>query len=232
MQSSAQLFRRLLLISPKGLLAGVLVAGFALTLPFWLISTPEEKQRVVQQTTAAKAVEQDVGPIDIEDGEREKLRRMLQGEEQNGEVDFEEEVWMQDIRHLISPWVKDAKEAEKIARSVYAYSRKFDLSPELVLGVIAVESRFDHFAVSNVGARGLMQVMPFWREEIGNANDDLFIVETNLRYGCAILRHYLDRSGGNMTNALAAYNGSRGQIDYPARVYAQMRTFKASRGDG
>jgi len=92
------------------------------------------------------------------------------------------------------------------------------LDPHLVLAVIDVESKFRKYAVSKAGARGYMQVMPFWIEQIGRKGDNLFAERTNLRYGCVILRHYLDREKGNMSNALARYNGSLGQRDYPNQV--------------
>jgi soluble lytic murein transglycosylase-like protein len=92
------------------------------------------------------------------------------------------------------------------------------LDPHLVLAVIDVESRFRKYAVSKAGARGLMQVMPFWIEQIGGKGDNLFQERINLRYGCVILRHYLDREKGNLSNALARYNGSLGQPQYPSRV--------------
>jgi len=84
--------------------------------------------------------------------------------------------------------------------------------------VVDVESRFRKYAVSKAGARGLMQVMPFWVKEIGEPAQNLFNERTNLRYGCTILRHYLDRERGNLSNALGRYNGSLGQRDYPNRV--------------
>jgi len=92
------------------------------------------------------------------------------------------------------------------------------LDPHLVLAVIDVESKFRKYAVSRAGARGLMQVMPFWVREIGGPADNLFQERVNLRYGCTILRHYLDREHGNLSNALGRYNGSLGQADYPNRV--------------
>jgi soluble lytic murein transglycosylase-like protein len=92
------------------------------------------------------------------------------------------------------------------------------LDPHLVLAVIDVESRFRKYAVSRAGAKGLMQVMPFWVKEIGEPGHNLFHERTNLRYGCTILRHYLDRERGNLANALGRYNGSLGQAEYPNLV--------------
>ena len=92
------------------------------------------------------------------------------------------------------------------------------LKPELVLSVIEVESNFNRFAISSAGARGLMQVMPFWLKEIGRPGDSLINMQTNLRYGCTILKYYLDKERGKLHAALARYNGSQGQGWYPARV--------------
>ena len=152
---------------------------------------------------------------------------MLQPSRLAKSPDFDKDVWVKDLIQTIRPWVPDEHEAESIARWVYVYSKHFDLSPELILSVIAVESRFDHFAVSNVGAVGLMQVMPFWKEDLGQAEDNLLDIETNLRYGCAILRHYLDRYK-KLDRALAAYNGSLGRMKYPNKVFKVMKEFKAT----
>lgn len=216
--------------SGKGLLAGVLLVGFVISLPFWMMSTPEEKQQLTHKTTAMQVVESNVGPLDLKPEEQEQLRRMLRQAPEEKELNFEEMVWLKDMSQLIRPWVADDAEAETIARWVYVYSVRFELSPELILGVIAVESQFDHFAISNVGARGLMQVMPFWKKKLGSPDDNLFEIETNIRYGCAIIRHYLDRYG-KLSRALAAYNGSLGRHKYPNKVFAQMKKFKASRID-
>ncbi len=97
------------------------------------------------------------------------------------------------------------------------------LDPHLVLALIDVESRFHKYATSRAGARGLMQVMPFWVRQIGEPGHNLFHERTNLRYGCTILRHYLDIEHGNVVNALGRYNGSLGRPEYPARVLAALR---------
>ena len=92
------------------------------------------------------------------------------------------------------------------------------LDPQIILGLIEVESRFHQYAISNVGAKGLMQVMPFWQRYIGNESHNLFDVRTNLRYGCTILRHYSNLENGNLTRMLARYNGSLGSLKYPTAV--------------
>jgi len=206
-----------------------LIAGFAISLPFWINSTAEQKQQMAQTTTAKIIIEKSTGSLDIQPDEKEELREMLQPAAPEPK-NFEHEIWVKDIQQLIHKWVPDADEAEAIARWVHLYSVRFELSPELVLGIIAVESQFDHFALSNVGARGLMQVMPFWKDELGSKKDNLFEIETNVRYGCAIIRHYLNRYK-KLDRALAAYNGSLGKNKYPNKVFTQMRRFKATRED-
>jgi len=214
---------------PKAILAAIMIAGFAATLPLWLSGTPEQRQRMTQNTTAIQMVQKAVGNIDLQPDEKAQLRHDLQSPSSTP-PDFEQTVWMKDMTQLIAPQVPDVHEAETIARWVYVYSKRFDLSPELVLAVIGVESQFDHFAVSGTGARGLMQVMPFWKEELGNKKDNLFEIETNIRYGCAILHMYLDRYH-SLERALAAYNGSVGSRRYPNKIFAMMKRFKASADD-
>lgn len=135
---------------------------------------------------------------------------------------FAAEVWLSDMSNRLDELVPDHDERFAILKAVHAEASRVDLPPELVLAVIEVESRFDRFAVSHAGARGLMQIMPFWLEEIGRPDDNLFHVETNLRFGCTILRHYLDREKGNLLKALARYNGSTGHRWYADRVFAKL----------
>jgi len=194
------------------------------------MSTPEEKQHMAQTSTAKTIMEKSTGSLDIKPGEKDELREMLKPVDSSKSPNFEQEIWIQDIKGLIRKWVPDPDEAEAIARWVYLYSTRFELSPELILGLISVESNFDHFAVSNVGARGLMQVMPFWKKELGSPDDNLFEIETNIRYGCAIVRHYIKRYK-KIDRALGAYNGSLGRSKYPNKVFTQMRRFKATRED-
>ncbi|MDQ6973824.1 MAG: lytic transglycosylase domain-containing protein [Mariprofundaceae bacterium] len=217
--------------SGKGVLAGIMILGFFISLPFLLSSTQEEKQNLVENTETMALVEKSTGSLsDLPKEDVIKLRADLQASKvtPHTPVNFEEQVWEQDIRQLIQRWVPNDEEAGSIARWVYIYSVRFNLSPELLLGLIAVESRFDHFAVSNVGARGLMQVMPFWKKELGQPSDNLFEIETNIRYGSAILHHYIKRYRTER-RALAAYNGSLGKDKYPNKVFSQMRKFKAIR---
>lgn len=110
-------------------------------------------------------------------------------------------------------------------------ARRAGLEPSLVLGLVQVESGFRKYAISSVGARGYMQVMPFWSRSIGNGDaSSLFHMQTNLRFGCVILRHYLDIERGNLFLALGRYNGSRGRAEYPNMVTAAWRGWKAADG--
>ena len=213
-------------VSPKSVLAAVLIIGFVTSIPIWMNSNSEDQQHLAQ-TTVQQMVEKHVGLLDIQPKEKQELRELLQPVPEPARPDFERTVWMKDIVSTISPWVGDKNEAATIAHWVYVYGKKSRLSPELLLGVIAVESQFDHFAVSNVGAVGLMQVMPFWKKELGTPSDNLLNIETNIRYGSAIIRHYLDRYKA-LDQALSAYNGSLGQMKYPNKVFAKMKQFKAT----
>ncbi len=111
-------------------------------------------------------------------------------------------------------------------QTVWYESKRAGLDVSLVLGLIQVESAFRKFAVSSVGARGYMQVMPFWTRVIGDgAPGKLFHMQTNLRFGCVILRHYLERERGDLFLTLGRYNGSRGRAPYPDAVFAAQRNW-------
>ncbi|HEY5790671.1 MAG TPA: transglycosylase SLT domain-containing protein, partial [Gammaproteobacteria bacterium] len=109
-----------------------------------------------------------------------------------------------------------------LLRLVHREARRAGLQPELVLAVIEVESNFDRFAISEAGALGLMQVMPFWLDELDQPDANLFDLRTNLRIGTTILRYYLDRERGELRGALARYNGSVGENWYPDRVFRAL----------
>ncbi len=137
---------------------------------------------------------------------------------------FEAEVWLTDMATRLKRWDEiPPEERIQILKTVHQEATHAGLAPELVLSVIHVESNFDRFAISSAGARGLMQVMPFWLEELERPNDDLFDIRTNIRFGCTILKHYLEREKGNHQRALARYNGSVGKTWYPIRVFDAMR---------
>ncbi|MBX2808599.1 MAG: lytic transglycosylase domain-containing protein [Cellvibrionaceae bacterium] len=151
----------------------------------------------------------------------EQLRQALTqavAQAQSFEDRFDAEVWLTAMSHKLKRYVKDAEERLYILRSVHHAAQQAALEPELVLAVIQIESAFDPYAVSRVGAQGMMQVMPFWKKEIGRPKDNLIDLQTNLRYGCTILKHYLDREKGKLANALARYNGSYGSYKYAKKV--------------
>ena len=131
---------------------------------------------------------------------------------------FDAEVWLVDMSSRMTKYIEDPQTRLQFLKLVHLEAKRADLSPELVLSVIYVESRFDKYAISRVGAQGLMQVMPFWKSEIGRPDDNLTNTGTNLRYGCTILKHYLDKEKGNLIRALARYNGSLGKTWYPEKV--------------
>jgi len=135
---------------------------------------------------------------------------------------FDAEVWLTDMSNRLTKKVSDPEERLLILKTAHYEATRADLPPEMVLAVIDVESNFDRFAISHAGARGLMQVMPFWLDEIGRPDDDLFDIHTNLRMGCTILRHYLDREKGDRMRALARYNGSVGKTWYPERIFKAL----------
>jgi soluble lytic murein transglycosylase-like protein len=135
---------------------------------------------------------------------------------------FHAEVWLTDMSRRLERQVRDPDERMRILTRVHYEASLVELAPELVLAVIDVESNFDPYAVSFAGALGLMQVMPFWRNEIGRPDDNLIRLETNLRYGCTILKFYLDKEKGDLRRALSRYNGSLGKRSYPNKVIEKL----------
>lgn len=135
------------------------------------------------------------------------------------------EVWLKDMSTRLAPQMGNIKRRLKLLRLVHSEATRAGLSPNLVLALIQVESAFNRYAISSAGARGLMQVMPFWKDEIGQPDDNMFHMQTNLRYGCTILKFYLQREKGNITRALARYNGSLGKTWYPTRVRRALNRY-------
>ncbi|WP_439102327.1 transglycosylase SLT domain-containing protein [Congregibacter sp.] len=161
-----------------------------------------------------------------DDANREALRQFLEANiaaSESFDDRFDAEVWLVDMGARLARYVPDADVRLQLLRQVHAAASRSDLAPELVLAVIEVESHFDRFAVSRVGAQGLMQVMPFWKDEIGRPGDNLTNNLTNLDYGCRILQFYLQREGGVLPKALAAYNGSGGSTTYSDKVQTAWR---------
>jgi soluble lytic murein transglycosylase-like protein len=135
---------------------------------------------------------------------------------------FDAEVWLTDMSARLKRQVNDPDERIELLTRVHYEASRAELPPELVLAVIEVESNFDRYAISVAGALGLMQVMPFWREEIGRPDDNLIRVDTNLRYGCTILKFYLGKEKGDLRRALGRYNGSLGKREYPNMVIDKL----------
>jgi len=159
-------------------------------------------------------------PVDPE--LRERLRQAAS--ETDSFVDrFDGEVWLTDMSRRLEKRIPDHDFRIELLKNVHYEAKRAAIEPELVLSVIQVESNFNLFAISRAGALGLMQVMPFWLKEIGKPGDNLFRMQTNLRYGCTILRHYLDKEKGNRTRALMRYNGTR-EFKYAAKVYRRFDT--------
>ena len=128
--------------------------------------------------------------------------------------------WLAEMSARLHKRIPDAAYRTELLTTVHYEATRAGLDPQLVLGLVQVESNFRKYAISSAGARGYMQVMPFWVKVIGRADDNLFHLRTNLRYGCTILRHYLDIEKGNLFRALGRYNGSLGRAEYPNRVRA------------
>jgi soluble lytic murein transglycosylase-like protein len=131
---------------------------------------------------------------------------------------YEADYWLNEMSRRMAKRIPDAEYRLEFLKTVHYEATRAGLEPELVLALIEVESRFKKYAVSSVGARGYMQVMPFWTREIGTPEHNLFHLRTNLRYGCTILRHYLDIEKGDLYRALGRYNGSLGKPKYPNLV--------------
>jgi soluble lytic murein transglycosylase-like protein len=133
--------------------------------------------------------------------------------------------WLNGMSRHLEKRMPDASTRMDFLRTVHYESARAGLDPQMVLGLIEVESGFRKYAISGAGARGYMQVMPFWIKEIGANGHNLFHLSTNLRYGCTILRHYLDMEKGDLYRALGRYNGSLGRPEYPNLVRTAWRKY-------
>jgi soluble lytic murein transglycosylase-like protein len=130
--------------------------------------------------------------------------------------------WMGEMSRRLTVKFPDTRTRDEFVATVYYEATRAGLDPQLVLGVIQYESNFRKYAISPADARGFMQVMPFWTKLIGAPDHNLFHLRTNLRYGCVILRFYLDKENGDLYRALGRYNGSLGQPEYPNAVLATI----------
>jgi soluble lytic murein transglycosylase-like protein len=141
----------------------------------------------------------------------------------------EEDIWLNAMSPRLMKRFPDKESREDFLNTVHYEATRAGVDPELVLGLIEVESGFKKYAVSSVGARGYMQVMPFWVSDIGTSDQNLFHLRINLRYGCTILRHYINIERGDLFRALGRYNGSLGRAEYPNMVYAAWRHWTTPR---
>lgn len=167
------------------------------------------------QPQVTSAPQRDTLPVDNE------LRRLLKStieQADSFEDRFEAEVWLLSMSNRLERFVRSPEKRLDLLRKIHRAATRAELQPSVVLAVIEVESAFDHYAVSRAGAQGIMQVMPFWKNEIGRPGDNLIDLETNLKYGCTILKHYIRKADGHLAEALARYNGSYGSYRYSAKV--------------
>jgi len=134
--------------------------------------------------------------------------------------------WLDAMSHRLERRIPDRTLREEFLVTVHYEAKRAGLDPQLVLGLIQVESAFRKYAISTAGARGLMQVMPFWVRAIGTDDSNLFHLRTNLRFGCVILRHYIDIERGDLFRALGRYNGSLGRPEYPNMVLAAWKQWE------
>jgi len=139
------------------------------------------------------------------------------------DTEQEARAWLAAMSSRLQRRMPNRVEREEFLLTVHYEARRAGLDPQMVLGLIQVESAFRKYAVSSAGARGYMQVMPFWVKLIGSSEHNLFHLRTNLRFGCTILRHYIDIENGNLFRALGRYNGSLGKPDYPNMVLRAWR---------
>ncbi len=168
-------------------------------------------------TIACQGYAQSAKPAEVDTALLELLRQTV-SQADSFQDRFDAEVWLMSKSSSLERFVKDPAQRLELLRKIHREATRAGLSPEVVLAVIEIESHFDPFAVSHAGALGIMQVMPFWKNEIGRPDDNLIDTDTNLRYGCTILKYYLDKEKGHLPDALARYNGSYGKYWYPERV--------------
>jgi soluble lytic murein transglycosylase-like protein len=181
------------------------VALGSMSPPAWAGAQVEEQLAPSVVTVMSRAISDQ--PVPMQYASRPELR-----------------AWLDEMSRRLAARMPDVRAREDFLSTVHYEATRAGLDPQLVLGVIQHESAFRKYAISIAGARGYMQVMPFWTKLIGSASSEhnLFHLRTNLRYGCVILRHYLDIESGDVYRALGRYNGSLGQPEYPTAVMAAM----------
>jgi len=156
-----------------------------------------------------------------------KAQLKISLDEDHGFIDeFDAQVWFKSMAPRMNRFRISDTEKLEILSWVHREATRTSLDPVLVLALIEVESTFDRYAVSRAGAQGLMQIMSFWKDEIGRTEDNLIDTETNLRYGTIILAHYIERADGDITEALSRYNGSYPKTWYAERVYKALDNWR------
>ena len=192
-------------------LGGLALAGGGLPLAALAGAQKEEHLADSVRTALSAAVQASAPPVPVF-GDRKS--------------EMEYQAWVAAMKRRLGARMIDDFTRHEFLQTVWYESARAGLEVSLVLGLIQVESNFRKFAISAVGARGLMQVMPFWARVIGDGDaSKLFHQQTNLRFGCVILRYYLQRENGNLFYALGRYNGSRGQAKYPNAVLVAQRNW-------
>jgi len=162
------------------------------------------------------------GPTGEPEPELRELLREAIDQADSFQDRFDAEVWLVDMSGRLKRSIRDDYERLEFLRLLHQEADRANITPELALAVVQVESGFNRYALSTAGAQGYMQIMPFWLREIAGPEENLFHTRTNLRMGCTILRYYLDRERGDLVKALARYNGSIGKPQYPALVINAM----------
>ncbi|MDE2368901.1 MAG: transglycosylase SLT domain-containing protein [Burkholderiales bacterium] len=191
----------------------LLAAPLALLLPRWARAGAQVEEQLADavRTALAAAVADDAPPRPRFERIEDRLAYLR---------------WLGNASDRLKKRIPEPRTRLEFLEAVWYESHRAGLETALVLGLIQVESGFRKFAISSAGARGYMQVMPFWVKQIGNGDVlALFRLQVNLRFGCTILRHYLELERGDMALALGRYNGSRGRNEYPSAVFAVRRTW-------
>ena len=195
---------------PRARLAAVAVVAAALCMPMLAQAGAQVEERLAASVVAGLARSIADNPVPRDYVDRAGVR-----------------VWLADMSRRLANRFPDEAARNEFLATVHYEAVRAGLDPQLVLGVIHHESNFRKYAVSVADARGFMQVMPFWIRLIGTPDQNLFQLRTNLRYGCTILRHYLDIENGDVYRALGRYNGSLGRPEYPGAVMAAAQKYRA-----
>lgn len=195
--------------SPSGFVSRAVVALFALCFVSlaWAGAQVEEQLSASVQASLQAAISD------------RAASRMVFNSESDGNA------WMLEMSSRLARKIPDSTTRTEFLRTVHYEASRAGLDPQMVLGLIQVESNFRKYAVSTAGARGYMQVMPFWVKMIGTPDHNMFHLRTSLRYGCTILRHYLAIENGDYYRALGRYNGSLGKPEYPNLVLASWHDY-------